>query len=106
MWPFDVLVVTVYVDPDYRYTVRCMEDGDPIWILSRTPDMDEEVYAGLVRRLASMGIHPSVCGAFRNIQIRSACQASWRPASKWREVDTRCKRLPAPAFTHVRQSPG
>ncbi|WP_414694300.1 lipocalin family protein [Paraburkholderia sp.] len=56
MWPFDVMVVTVYVDPDYRYTVRRMEDGDPIGILSRTPDMDEDVYDGLVRRLAALGI--------------------------------------------------
>jgi len=57
IWPFDVVVVTVYVDPDYQYTVRCEEDGDVIWILSRTPDMDEDVYAGLLRRLAAMGIH-------------------------------------------------
>lgn len=57
LWPFDVVVLTVYVDPDYRYTVRCAEDGSPIWILSRTPDMDDDVYASLVRRLAAMGIH-------------------------------------------------
>ncbi|MFX1674896.1 lipocalin family protein [Paraburkholderia sp. A2WS-5] len=56
LWPFDMVVLTVYVDPDYRYTVRCEENGSPIWILSRTPDMDEDVYADLVRRLAAMGI--------------------------------------------------
>ncbi|MEX3916357.1 lipocalin family protein [Paraburkholderia sp. BR10872] len=57
LWPFNVVVLTVYVDPDYRYTVRCEEDGSPIWILSRTPAIDDNVYAGLVRRLAAMGIH-------------------------------------------------
>ncbi len=57
LWPFNVVVLTVYVDPDYRYTVRCEEDGSPIWILSRTPDMDDDVYAGLVRRLEGMGLH-------------------------------------------------
>jgi apolipoprotein D and lipocalin family protein len=55
-WPFDVLVVTVYVDPDYRYTIRCLADGDLVWVLSRTPDIDERVYAELVHRLADMGI--------------------------------------------------
>ncbi|WP_245643841.1 lipocalin family protein [Paraburkholderia oxyphila] len=56
IWPFEMVVVTVYVDPDYRYTVRCLEDGSLIWILSRTPDMNDDAYAGLLRRLAAMGI--------------------------------------------------
>ncbi|WP_245746981.1 lipocalin family protein [Paraburkholderia lycopersici] len=56
LWPITVVVLTVYVDPEYRYTVRCEEGGSPIWILSRTPDMDDDVYASLVSRLAGMGI--------------------------------------------------
>jgi apolipoprotein D and lipocalin family protein len=57
IWPFEVVVVTAYVDPEYRYTIRCMADGNMVWVLSRTPAMDEAVYKDMLARLAGMGFH-------------------------------------------------
>lgn len=57
IWPFEVVVVTAYVDPEYRYTIRCMADGNMIWVLARAPEMDEATYAGMLARLAAMGFN-------------------------------------------------
>jgi apolipoprotein D and lipocalin family protein len=57
IWPFEVVVVIAYVDPEYRYTIRCMADGNMVWVLSRTPAMDEAIYADMLDRLSGMGFH-------------------------------------------------
>ncbi|MCC8400515.1 lipocalin family protein [Paraburkholderia sp. MMS20-SJTN17] len=57
IWPFEVRVVTAYVDPDYQYTIRCMVDSNMVWILSRSPTMDEATYLNLIARLAGMGFN-------------------------------------------------
>ncbi|MFM0055350.1 lipocalin family protein [Paraburkholderia phytofirmans] len=57
IWPFEVVVVTAYVDPDYRYTIRCMADGNMVWVLARTPTIDESVYSDMLNRLARMGFN-------------------------------------------------
>ncbi|MFM0593697.1 MULTISPECIES: lipocalin family protein [Paraburkholderia] len=57
IWPFEVVVVTAYVDPDYRYTIRCMADGNMMWLLSRTPAMDDPTYAEMRARIGRMGFH-------------------------------------------------
>ncbi|NPT36906.1 lipocalin family protein [Paraburkholderia xenovorans] len=57
IWPFEVVVVTAYVDPDYRYTIRCMADGNMLWVLAREPVMDDATYAGMLARLATMGFN-------------------------------------------------
>lgn len=57
IWPFEVVVVTAYVDPDYRYTIRCMADGNMMWLLSRTPAMDDATYADMRARIGRMGFH-------------------------------------------------
>jgi apolipoprotein D and lipocalin family protein len=57
IWPFEVVVVIAYVDPEYRYTIRCMADANMVWVLSRTPAMDEAVYADMLDRLSGMGFH-------------------------------------------------
>ncbi|WP_454825672.1 lipocalin family protein [Paraburkholderia xenovorans] len=57
IWPFEVVVVTAYVDPDYRYTIRCMADGNMLWVLAREPVMDNATYAGMLARLATMGFN-------------------------------------------------
>jgi apolipoprotein D and lipocalin family protein len=56
IWPFELVVVTAYVDPDYRYTIRCVADGNMVRLLSRTPSMDEDTYADMRARLARMGV--------------------------------------------------
>jgi apolipoprotein D and lipocalin family protein len=57
IWPFEVVVVTAYVDADYRYTIRCMADGNMVWVLARTPTIDEATYSDMLNRLARMGFH-------------------------------------------------
>ncbi|NYH14151.1 lipocalin family protein [Paraburkholderia bryophila] len=57
IWPFEVVVVTAYVDPAYRYSIRCMADGNMVWVLSRTAAMDDATYADMLARLATMGFH-------------------------------------------------
>ena len=57
IWPFEVVLVTAYVDPDYRYTIRCVADGNMMWLLSRSSSMDEATYANMRSRLARMGVN-------------------------------------------------
>lgn len=59
IWPFEFIVMTVYVDPDYEYTVRATPDKDFVWILARRPDMREAVYQSLLERLDQMGFDTS-----------------------------------------------
>jgi len=54
-WPFEIVVFTAYVDPDYEYTVRATPDKDSAWILSRHPDMREQVYRSVLTQLDAMG---------------------------------------------------
>jgi apolipoprotein D and lipocalin family protein len=60
IWPFEVVVVTAYVDPGYRYTIRCMADGNMVWLLARAPTMDEATYSDMLARLAAMGYAPEL----------------------------------------------
>jgi apolipoprotein D and lipocalin family protein len=57
IWPFELVIVTAYVDPDYRYTIRCMADGNMVWVLARTPTIDETAYSDMLNRLARMGFN-------------------------------------------------
>ena len=41
--------------PDYEYAVVGHPSRDYLWILSRTPTLDAEVYQGILRRLEEMG---------------------------------------------------
>jgi apolipoprotein D and lipocalin family protein len=56
IWPFEVVVVTAYVDADYRYTIRCIADGNTVWLLARAPTMDDATYSAMLARLAGMGV--------------------------------------------------
>ncbi|WP_027214118.1 lipocalin family protein [Burkholderia sp. WSM2232] len=57
IWPFEVVVVTAYVDPDYRYTIRCMADGNMVWMLARDPEIDQTTYKEMLDRLGAMGFN-------------------------------------------------
>jgi apolipoprotein D and lipocalin family protein len=41
--------------PDYRFAVVGHPSRDYLWILSRTPQMDDEVYRGILARLKAQG---------------------------------------------------
>jgi len=54
-WPFRGAYWIVELDPDYRYAVVGHPSRDYLWILSRTPALDEATYAGVVARMAARG---------------------------------------------------
>jgi len=43
------------LDPDYRWAVVGHPGRDYLWILSRTPQMEEDVYQGILERLKGQG---------------------------------------------------
>jgi apolipoprotein D and lipocalin family protein len=54
-WPIHVTQLTLYVDPDYRYTILGYPDKTLGWIFSREPQMSDETYRALLARLDAMG---------------------------------------------------
>jgi apolipoprotein D and lipocalin family protein len=54
-WPIFISQLTVYVDPDYRFTMLATRDKSLTWIFARTPDISESDYRALVARLDAMG---------------------------------------------------
>ncbi len=55
LWPFKAAYLIVYVDSDYRTTIVGVPDRGHVWIMSRTADMSDERYDGLVDRAVAMG---------------------------------------------------
>lgn len=58
-WPFYGSYWIIDLDPDYRWAVVGHPGRDWLWILSRTPVMDEAVYEGILSRLPEKGYDPS-----------------------------------------------
>ncbi len=54
-WPFFGNYWILDLSPDYRYAVVGEPGRNYLWILSRTPQMDPELYAGITSRLAGKG---------------------------------------------------
>lgn len=54
-WPFYGAYWIIDLDPSYAYAVVGHPSRDYLWILSRTPTLDEDVYAGILERLEAMG---------------------------------------------------
>lgn len=50
-WPFWGAYWIIDLDPDYQFAVVGHPGRDYLWILSRTPTMEEDVYAGILERL-------------------------------------------------------
>ncbi|AVF41884.1 lipocalin family protein [Pandoraea apista] len=59
IWPIYVSQLTLYVDPDYRYTILGYPDKSLGWIFSRTPTIDDATYRSLLTRLEAMGYDSS-----------------------------------------------
>lgn len=58
-WPIHVTQLTLYVDPDYHYTILGYPGKNLGWIFSREPDMSDAVYRSLLARLDAMGYDTS-----------------------------------------------
>lgn len=59
-WPISVTQLTLYVSPDYRYTLLGYPNKRLGWIFSRDPDMNEATYQSLLARLDAMGYDTSL----------------------------------------------
>lgn len=57
--PFGGDYYIVALDPDYEYAMVAVPDRDHLWILSRTPEMDDATYRRLAARAESLGFDTS-----------------------------------------------
>lgn len=58
-WPIHVTQLTLYVDPEYRYTILGYPGKTLGWIFARDPQISEETYRSLLGRLDAMGYDTS-----------------------------------------------
>jgi apolipoprotein D and lipocalin family protein len=58
-WPFWGDYWIIDLDPDYRWAVVGVPSRKYLWILSRTPEMDDEIYQQIVSRLRDQGYDPT-----------------------------------------------
>ena len=58
-WPFKGNYWIIDLDPDYQWAVVGEPSRKYLWILSRTPTMDETVYQGILERLPQKGYDPA-----------------------------------------------
>jgi len=58
-WPFKGDYWIIDLDEDYRWAVVGVPSRRYLWILSRTPTMDEAIYQGILDRLVDQGYDPS-----------------------------------------------
>ncbi|WP_277189217.1 lipocalin family protein [Caballeronia sp. BR00000012568055] len=54
-WPVHVMQMTLWVDPDYRYTILGYPNKKLGWIFARDPMMSDDTYHALLARLDAMG---------------------------------------------------
>jgi apolipoprotein D and lipocalin family protein len=59
-WPFKADYWIIELAPDYHYAVVGHPSRKYLWILCRTPQMDEALYQDLVQRIANKGYDPSL----------------------------------------------
>jgi len=59
LWPLYLSYLILYVDPDYRYALVGYPGRGYGWILSRTPQVDDATYQGLLKRFADEGYDTS-----------------------------------------------
>ena len=55
IWPFKSDYRIVYLDDDYQETIVGRNKRDYVWIMARSPEIDEARYQELVDRVAAMG---------------------------------------------------
>jgi apolipoprotein D and lipocalin family protein len=55
LWPFNSIYWIIDLDDDYQWAVVGEPSRKYLWILSRTPTMEEAVYQGILGRLPQKG---------------------------------------------------
>jgi apolipoprotein D and lipocalin family protein len=66
-WPVHVTQLTLYVDPDYRYTILGYPGKNLGWIFAREPDISDDMYRSLLAKLDALGYDTS---RFRRVPQR------------------------------------
>ena len=59
-WPFEGDYWIIDLDEDYEYAVVGEPSRSFLWILSRTPQMEEDTYADIIESLPAIGYDPGV----------------------------------------------
>ena len=55
IWPIKAEYLIAHVDADYTETIIARNARDYVWIMARSPKLNEDAYAKLVQKVASMG---------------------------------------------------
>ena len=55
IWPFKSEFIIAYLSKDYDHTIIARSARDYLWIMSRSPIIDEHIYESLVKRSVDMG---------------------------------------------------
>jgi len=55
IWPFKAEYIIAYLSKDYKHTIIARSARDYLWIMSRSPVIDEHLYQSLVQRCIDMG---------------------------------------------------
>jgi apolipoprotein D and lipocalin family protein len=58
-WPFKGDYWIIDLDPEYRWAVVGVPSRKYLWVLSRTPFLEETVYNGILDRIAAQGYDPT-----------------------------------------------
>jgi len=58
-WPFRGDYWIIQLDKDYKYAVVGHPKRTYLWILSRTPSLDEATYSAIVKKLIEQGYDPA-----------------------------------------------
>jgi apolipoprotein D and lipocalin family protein len=58
-WPLKFSYLILDVAPDYSHTIIGVPDRGHVWIMARTPKMEESVYASLVKKVRDMNFDVS-----------------------------------------------
>ncbi len=55
LWPFRAEYVIADLDADYRNTIIARSKRDYVWLMSRTPEMSDELFASYREKIAALG---------------------------------------------------
>ncbi len=55
IWPFKAEYLVMHISPDYQHTIIGRTKRDYAWLMSREPEMDDEVYRRMEQILSEAG---------------------------------------------------
>ena len=55
LWPFKSEYIIAYLDQNYNNTIIARNDRDYVWIMARTPIINDSQYQELTKKIANLG---------------------------------------------------